>query len=473
MTDTESSPPLQCYRDLLQERANGTVFPDAKLARWRREEQLLRSVVDHPRAYRNIGIVAGHFEAPLHAICWQAIERLWERYPEVENGDDNEEEITVPRIVHEMTEVSEEVSGNCAATFMQQMMHDQSVDPKFGVPKIVQDILAHHRNKRYVTDMDELAERVDNDKDVTGVQADFIRTAASMVWEAGGDGMVSQAMSDYDWDARNKTCDDLVKIGIDPIDRYAAGGHGRGELLVWGGGTGHGKSYAAQSILREQARLEQRTLYISCEDNYELIYCRTLADYSEGRLSPAAIREKKADPDLVEEARQRLIDNQKGNIFVTVAKKPTISQVCDLIRTHRFSKDVDLVIVDYLQAIRTDEDMSNKVQEMAVVTSQLKRTAFQCGVALVAMSQYARDQYRDNTEPNINACKYCGDIENESEIMVLMWRDADGVLHAKMPKIKWAAARNLRFTIEVNPVNGCHGQWMQEDPADLEEEDDR
>ena len=127
----------------------------------------------------------------------------------------------------------------------------------------------------------------------------------------------------------------------------------------------------------------------------------------------------------------------RGRLWVNTlkkcSKKPRVSEVMDLIRRYRYSKEIDLVIVDYLQAIREDEQVINKVHEVSSIVSKLKRACDEAGVALILLSQYARDSYRDGTEPGLNSCKYAGDIENESEIMCLFWRDAEDVLHVKIP----------------------------------------
>jgi hypothetical protein len=90
------------------------------------------------------------------------------------------------------------------------------------------------------------------------------------------------------------------------------------------------------------------------------------------------------------------------------------------------------------------------------------------------MTQYAREQYRDGQEPNINSPKYCGDIENEAELMILLWKDKAGVLHAKLAKVKWDQQTGRKYTIPVDDKTGCHGPWedyLDEEQFDPEEEE--
>lgn len=235
-------------------------------------------------------------------------------------------------------------------------------------------------------------------------------------------------------------------------------------------------SYACQRLLRNQARMNRPCLYVSVEDPKLLMLCRMLADYSSPRLPPVAflryaqsVLSRQHVPGAVSQAQwdtalYALTQEQQGRVYYAEARKWSCSQICSLIRRHRYMAKVDLVVVDYLQAIQPDEQTSytNRTQEVARIVAQLKKCAGDCGVALVLMSQYARDEYREGQEPSINACKYAGDIENEAEILVLLWRDDEDRLHAKIPKVKWAKARDLRYLVDVDPHTGTLCDWQDD-----------
>jgi replicative DNA helicase len=159
-----------------------------------------------------------------------------------------------------------------------------------------------------------------------------------------------------------------------------------------------------------------------------------------------------------------------GLAYLLERKKCTVSEIEQAIRLYRYALGIKMVIVDYLQAVRADDDneANNKVTETSQIVSRLKRAASDAGVALVLFSQYSRESYKGGQEPGLNACKYCGDIENESEVMVLMWRDPEGTLHAKIAKTKWSAAGNRRFIVPVDPRTGCHLPW-EPDQMEVEE----
>ncbi len=269
---------------------------------------------------------------------------------------------------------------------------------------------------------------------------------------------------------------DVLKVGFDvaptgTVEEYFGFTLDSDGRFLLGDFTVTHNSYSCEDLLRRQARLKQRALYISCEDAAELMFCRTIADLSEPKVSPRDVRTKQADPEVVDRALTRLKAEYADRIHVVEMKKPTIGQVLDTIRRYRYVREIDLVIIDYLQAITEDEATTNKVQETSSVTSKLKRCFTECNVAGIVFSQYSREAYKAGTEPGLTACKYAGDIENEAEILVLMWKDPEGTLHVKLPKVKWSSAQDLRYIIPIDPLTGCQGEW-EADYSENEDDDE-
>lgn len=442
------------HRDLVLDRINGFEVDEFREFIWRREEELIRSSIAFPQQYSQCGIDARHFEAPLHRVAWTAIGRLMAAFPDSER-------IEGGSLVSEMMTVDPEVAGG-ATNWAFAILAEMPVDPRVGLEQVVKDIFYNVRLRGWKTLQTRYSERIGKEKDLVSLQAEVVSASRSLVYDFEGEGSTAQPLGMIRWDSRDRAKVSVVRTGIDAIDRAAGGGHGRGELLVWGGGTSHGKSFAMQRLLRNQARLRQSALYISCEDAVELMHCRMLADYCEPSVSPKDIRMRAADPEVVDRAASKMQKELGEYVTVVEHKKPTVSQVCNLVRYYRYARKVDMVIVDYLQAVTPDEPTNSKVNDTALVISQLKKCFTECKVAGVVLTQYARQEYREGEEPSVNAAKYAGDIENEAEILAYMWKDSDDVLHVKLPKVKWSRAKSLRYIIPVNPVTGCHLEWEED-----------
>jgi replicative DNA helicase len=451
----EAAPVAQpkSHRDLLMAKQNGFDVEDFKLFLWRREEELIRSAIAYPQQYANSGLEVGHFEAPMHRVAWQAFESLVTTYPEMEKLDGGS-------FVSEMLSAAPEIAAG-AMNWMLSLLNELPVNPEIGIDQIVRDLFYHARLRNWSSVQKRYFARIGKDTNLADLQASIVSTSRDVVYAYEGEGRVSPPLSSLAWDARDREKISVVKTGIDAIDRAAGGGHGRGELLVWGGGTSHGKSFAMQRLLRNQAEMGQSALYVSCEDALELMQCRMLADYCSD-ISPKDIRMRTADPERVEAAFEKMRQELGDRVTVVEHKKPTVSQVCNLVRYYKYARKVDLVIIDYLQAINDDNPSGQKTMDTANVIAKLKKCFTECKVAGVVLTQYARNEYREGEEPSINAAKYAGDIENEAEVLVFMWKDKDDTLHVKLPKVKWSRAKSLRYKIPVNPITGCHGAWQDD-----------
>jgi KaiC/GvpD/RAD55 family RecA-like ATPase len=452
------------YRDLLVLKVNGHAVDEFEFYLWRREEELLRSALNFPRHYVNCGITPGHFTAPLHVLAWSALIKLMEEMP----AEAKSQKPDPGLLLSTMRTMDSSLDGPRGTNWLNAMVSELPIHPEYGMGVHVKEMIHYNRLRNWCGQQQMLTARVGKDPDVTGIQSAIVSYARGFVYEVDGEQRVQVPLDCVEWDARDKSRAKVVRTGIGAVDKAAGGGPGLGELLVWGGGTGDGKSYAAQRLLRNQARLGQPALYISCEDPQELMHCRMIADFAEPHLSPKEVRLRMADPEVVDTALQRMKDELKGQITVVQKVKPTVSEVCSLIRYYKYTKHVQMVIVDYLQAVTEDDAKGDFVRETSSVIRKLKKCFSECQVAGVVMTQYSRKEYHDGEEPSINAAKYAGDIENESEVLVFMWRDKKKVLHVKLPKVKWSAAKALRYTIKVNSVTGCHGEWED----DYEDDDE-
>lgn len=460
---TEKQRP-RCLRDLNLARIEGEDVSDDDIRVLRREDELCRAAIAYPRALLHAGIVPSMFEGADYGIFWQAAQRVSERGV----GD---AALNQDSVLSEMRRVDEKRFFGAAGMIWISALANQSlVDIEYAMEVLAKELTARHQLRIWKHRTERLNEQIDRTRDVIGLHAEYITESIGISLSPDG-GSVGQTPEDTPWDENNSTNYNIIPTGWEKVDRAAGGGHGRGDLGIIGGGTNAGKSYAAQRYLRNQARLKRSVLYISVEDPLELMYCRMLADFSRPKVRPIEIRQRRADPMVIAEAKRAMRDEFQGNVRWVAKKKAKASEVCDLIRRHRFMAGIDSVVVDYLQAIQPDHPTNSKTADTSYVVSDLKRCFEDCQVAGWVLSQYSREEYKDGAEPSINACKYAGDIENESEVMLLLWRDAENDLHAKIPKVKWGQSKGLRYIIKTDDV-GCFQQW-EDDFEEPKKKDDK
>ncbi len=448
--------PRQSYRDLLQAKANGIEIDPHRLELWRREEELIRSMIKYPGYFRSCGVHPVSFEAIAHSIAWRAYEQLL--------GKISDSEAVNPQVLlGEMHRINPDVlEARRGQSWIDAVFSEGAIPAEMalGSGGVVEELKQHHRNRSWAVQLGRITSKVGVDTNFASIQSDLARTGLQMHLEAQSEATFVEPLSEFKWNANERELTTLVKTHIPQLDQVCGGGHGKGELCVIGGGTNHGKSYFAAQLAVLQASHGKSVLYISVEDPHDLFYCRTLSSFTEPKVSPMWIRTRKADPAIVVAAQARMKEATGGRLYAIERKKEKVEELCNLIRLYHWSKKVDMVIVDYLQAISTEEDFrTNRVGQVGFIISQLKKAATQSNVALFVLSQYARDQYRDGTEPDLQGFKYCGDIENEAELALLFWRDGNDVLHVKIPKIKWMKSLDTRFIIPTDSTTGWFGDW--------------
>lgn len=452
------------YRDLLRAQADGEEVSDDRLRIFRREEDIIRSAMARPRAFQACGLEAAMFEAADYRIAWDAIQRVVDQFP----GDGA---LPPENVLAEMRRSGESRFGGMAGKLWWiSIESEKPVEIGYALEVLVHEVSSRFQLRLWNGRFRALGDRIDQEPSILGLYEEYV-TESYRVGIAPDGGRLGRTMEEIANAPPKKS--EIVPTGIPQIDGPTGGGHGIGELMVVGGGTNSGKSYMVQRLARNQARMGESVLCISSEDPENLLACRMIADYTpfQNRASPISIRKRleagmkghahgAANPAIVQAAIRDMSLEQCGRVYSYEAKKWTVSKICGLIRRHRYMVGIRMVIVDYLQAISADDEThGNKNQWTAEVLTKLKRCCTECGVALVVMSQYARDEYRDGQEPTMQACKYAGDIENEAEIMCLMWRDEDDNLHAKLPKIKWVKSSGNRYIVTTDPDTGNFLEW--------------
>jgi replicative DNA helicase len=89
---------------------------------------------------------------------------------------------------------------------------------------------------------------------------------------------------------------------------------------------------------------------------------------------------------------------------------------------------LDMIIVDYLQLMQSTISSrdANRVQEVSEITRGLKALARELQVPVVALSQLSRQaEMRENKEPRLSDLRESGSIEQDSDLVLFLWREKE------------------------------------------------
>ena len=87
-------------------------------------------------------------------------------------------------------------------------------------------------------------------------------------------------------------------------------------------------------------------------------------------------------------------------------------------------RNVDLVVIDYLQLMSTGRRDGNRVQEISELTRNLKILAKEINVPVICLSQLSRaSEQRQDHRPQLSDLRDSGSIEQDADIVLFLYRD--------------------------------------------------
>lgn len=181
-----------------------------------------------------------------------------------------------------------------------------------------------------------------------------------------------------------------LKIGLPIIDR-AIGGLANGDYMLIAGRLGVGKSTIAQWLTHNWWAQGYRILYVSKEMLAADVFARI--DGIEGSFNPLLLRS--SEPEEMMPALSvvsKLAKDGRGEIFIPSREISTPAQTA-AIAAHL---NVDVIIIDGLYLMSSDQRTSARWERVADVSNQLKQIALNLQVPIIGMTQIKRTGGRDD-----------------------------------------------------------------------------
>jgi len=213
-----------------------------------------------------------------------------------------------------------------------------------------------------------------------------------------------------------------IPTGFTDFDIKTAGLQ-NSDLIIVAGRPSMGKSAFAISIARYVAVEEKIPVaFFSLEMSKEQLMQRFLCAEGKvdmnklrtGFLSPSDWPILTAAAGKLSEAPIYIDDTPAINIFELKAKA----------RRLKAHHDIKLIIVDYLQMIRSVQRQESRQQEISQISQALKSLAKELNVPLIAVSQLSRAvESRSDHRPQLSDLRESGAIEQDADLVVLLLRE--------------------------------------------------
>ena len=213
-----------------------------------------------------------------------------------------------------------------------------------------------------------------------------------------------------------------VMIGLEKFDEQI-GGVFPSELVILGARTTNGKSSLARQIAHHMASRGRTVLIQSVEMNTEEVATAQLCTVS--GVSNQLIRTGQADLEHL----RKLVDAAsyvgKPNLVIDDNPSP---RPYDIARSVRRIKP-DVLIVDYLQIVIPDNARDKqRYQQVGDIVRSLRQIARTRNIPVLVLAQIGRGAERENdTPPEMRHLRESGDIEQDSDMILLLWRPKHGI----------------------------------------------
>lgn len=214
-----------------------------------------------------------------------------------------------------------------------------------------------------------------------------------------------------------------VPSGFKDIDELTSGFQS-GDLIIVGGRPGMGKTAFALNVAGYVAADMRETVAVfSLEMSKEQLALRMIC--AESGVNSSSVRKgfiSKQDWIKLTNAAGRLAD---APIFIDDSSMLTVLEIRAKARRLKMEYGMlSLIVVDYLQLMRSKGKFERREQEISDISRSLKALAKELKVPVIALSQLNRAvEQRGEKRPTLADLRESGALEQDADVIIFLYRD--------------------------------------------------
>lgn len=249
-----------------------------------------------------------------------------------------------------------------------------------------------------------------------------------------------------------------------------------GNLVVVWWRPWSGKSVFAMNLVNNAIRQDKRIAMFSMEMNEKEIINRFISMNT--NIDSFKLKNWKQRPAWVsKEDFEKMRYNDYQNIsekldylmqskfFLDTSSSLTINKIKSRLSLLTLQEDLDLVVIDYLWLIKHEWRWDTKANQIAEITSELKRMAQEFDCPIVLLSQLSRKtEDRIDKRPLLSDLKDSGAIEQDANIVLFLYREAyyDKDTDDKSLEVTIAKSRDWIANTKINLFCDLSKQYIRD-----------
>lgn len=233
---------------------------------------------------------------------------------------------------------------------------------------------------------------------------------------------------------RNKN-DYSLYTGMLDLDQLTCGLHNE-ELTIIGARPGMGKTTFALQIADYIAKKRIPVMFISLEMSEEQIITKLIA--KETRINSTKMRLGTLTDQEAVKVYEAGAELEEKSLYIT-SNLRTIQQIEVEARKLKNKKNIGLIIIDYIQLIKSSQKFNLREQEVADITRTLKLLTLELKIPIIGLCQLNRNATRQ--EPMLSDLRESGAIEQDADNVIFIYQEEETDAAAPVVTIKLAKQR--------------------------------
>lgn len=233
---------------------------------------------------------------------------------------------------------------------------------------------------------------------------------------------------------KNKN-DYSLYTGMLDLDQLTCGLHNE-ELTIIGARPGMGKTTFALQIADYIAKKKIPVMFISLEMSEEQIITKLIA--KDTRINSTKMRLGTLNDQEAVKVYEAGAELEEKPLYITSNLK-TIQQIEVEARKLKNKKNIGLIIIDYIQLIKSSQKFNLREQEVADITRTLKLLTLELKIPIIGLCQLNRNATRQ--EPMLSDLRESGAIEQDADNVIFIYQEEETDAAAPVVTIKLAKQR--------------------------------
>lgn len=209
-----------------------------------------------------------------------------------------------------------------------------------------------------------------------------------------------------------------IPTGLNALDEAFNGGWTAPDLIIIGGRPSMGKTQFALHFARTAAAHNKHCLFISIEMTVEQLIMRILTE--DERLNLYDMKTGQLNSEHWKAIDEKIREIENNTLYIADDHNiRNLSEIKSNARKLHRNGRIDLLIVDYLQLIKTNQVFGTRDIEIGYITGELKNLAKELNIPVILLAQLSRPPKGTKIQlPVLSDLRESGNIEQDADKVI-------------------------------------------------------